>query len=60
MLFRSFNASYRWLVNFLRVSEPLKLIKTSYSYLHPGTIEEEEQEGKHEAEEVLSVPIELL
>ena len=56
-----FNASYRWLVNFLRVSEPLKLIKTWYSYLHPGTIEEEE--GKHEdeeEEEAFSVPIELL
>ena len=55
-----FNASYRWLVNFLRVSEPLKLRKTSYSYLHPGVIEEEE-EGKHEEEEeAFSVPIELL
>ena len=53
------NASYRWLVNFLRVSEPLKLIKTWYSYLHPGTIEEEQQDGKHE-EEAFSVPIELL
>ena len=48
------NASYRWLVNFLCVSEPLKLIKTWYSYLHPGTIEEEE-EGKHEEEEAFSV-----
>ena len=53
-----FNAPNRWLVNFLRVSEPLKLIKTWYWYLHPGTIEEEE-EGKHE-EEAFSVPIELL
>ena len=40
------------------MSEPLKLIKTWYSYLHPGTIEEEE--GKHEEEEAFSVPIELL
>ena len=56
-----FNASYRWLVNFLWVSKPLKMIKTLYSYLHAGIIEEEEEEeeGKHE-EEAFSVPIELL
>ena len=28
-----------------------KTDKTWYSYLHPGTIEEEEEEGKHEEEQ---------
>ena len=51
-----FNALYRWLVNFLRVSEPLKLIKTSYLYVDPG-VDVKEEEGKHE-EEAFSMAIE--
>ena len=38
-----FKALYRWSVNFVRVSSPLKLRKTSY--LHPRE-EEEEDEGE--------------
>ena len=52
-----FNASYRWLVNFLRVSEPLKLRKTSYSYVLLRL--EVEEEGKHE-DKAFSGPFDLL
>lgn len=52
------NASYRWLVNFFRVSEPLKLTKTSYLYLRLGVIREEE-EGENE-EEAFSVLVEAI
>ena len=39
-----FKALYRWSVNFVRVSSPLKLRKTSY--LHPWEEEEEEDEDE--------------
>ena len=51
-----FNASNRWLVNFFRVSEPLKLTKASYLYLRLGVIEEE---GENE-EEAFSVLVEAI
>ena len=37
-----FRPVYRWSVNFVQVSSPLKLWKTSY--LHPWEEEEEEEE----------------
>ena len=41
-----FKALYRWSVNFVWVSSPLKLKKTSY--LHPWKEEEEEEEDEDE------------